>query len=188
MRLRQYSTSEGFAKLLGCSASWIRNIECEIVTNWNKLAYMIEQKTQVSHKWLLRNPGPDDAIEDIFGMPWKPSRMIDPFGPRVGMPDWRELLDHCPDIIPEIIARMVEEQLRYDLARDHPDHPGRLDFLENIISHFRDKGTFKREEFNKAQREVREMVEKRLGSKLWGEDTAAGNRQVDHDQPDSTEA
>ena len=164
--LRRYATSAGFAEFLGCSSSYVRNVECEITEKWEKLASMVEKKTGVSSKWLLSNPDPQQPIMSIHNAEWNPAEALDPLGPREGMPDWRMLVRNCSDMLPGIIAKMVEEQLRYDLRE------GRDRFLTNLVRAFEERGTFRLFELIPAKREIHSIVEKGLISKFWSKDMA----------------
>lgn len=128
MGLRQYATGTGFAKFLGRSSSLIRNVECGITTNWENLAATIQRKTDVSSKWLLSDPKPDVPILDVHGRQWSPSRALDPLRPRKGMPDWRQLVETCPGVLPGIIAEFVKAELVLELSL------GNHRFLENLVT------------------------------------------------------
>ena len=179
--LRRHSTSAGFAEFLGCSSSYIRNVECGITENWVKLASLVEKKTGVSSDWLLSNPDPQQPIMVIHNTEWNPTEVLDPLGPREGMPDWRMLVRNCPDMLPGVIAKMVEEQLRYDLRE------GRDRFLTNLVRAFEESGTFRLSELIPAKREIHSIVAKGLISKFWSKHMAgeiATTEQSPHPQED----
>jgi hypothetical protein len=79
---RQLSTTAGFAQLIGCSDSLIRNSESGVFPLSDKLAQRIENATGVSAKWLqntvVKLKGGNDVskerILDVDGQPWYPSR------------------------------------------------------------------------------------------------------------------
>lgn len=79
---RQLSTTAGFAQLIGCSDSLIRNTESGLIPFSDKLSQRIEKATGVSSKWLQDTAakfdvGNDIAAErilDVDGQPWYPSR------------------------------------------------------------------------------------------------------------------
>lgn len=76
--LRVFSTQSGFAKLVGRSEGYIRNVENGVVPLSLKLAETVEEKTGVSAKWLLR---PDDSVPDSpvsrpDGSTWEPTVAI----------------------------------------------------------------------------------------------------------------
>lgn len=164
--LRQYSTSARFAEFLGCSSSYVRNVECGITANWTNLALRVEEKTQVSSDWLLSDPDPTAPIMSVHGKEWNPTEALDPLARRKGMPEWRMLMRDCPEILPGVIARMVEAQLSFDLAEDQHD------FLVNLVLAFEKRGTFTAPELEPARREMESVVAKGLLSRAWREDSS----------------
>lgn len=165
--LRRYATSAGFAEFLGCSSSYVRNVECGITENWVKLAALVEKKTGVSSEWLLSMPGPEQPIMGIRNTEWDPVVSLDPLGRRHGMPDWRMLSRNCPDLLPSIAAKMVEEQLRYDL-REGRDH-----FLVDLVRAFESRRTFTLIDLIPAKQKIRAIMEKGLINKAWSEPAAS---------------
>ena len=136
LRLRRHATATGFARLIGKSASHLRNVECGSVQNWDNLAHQIERRTKVSSKWLLSNPKPEDPVMDVYGEQWKPERYLDRLAPREGMPDWRYLLEHDPAIIPRLMAHLVESQIVLEISLGHDD------FVASMIELFSRNRTF----------------------------------------------
>ncbi len=130
--LRKYATANGFAKLLGRSPSHLRNIECGTIDNWEHIASLIEKKTKVSSKWLLTETDPNAPILDINGKVWKPERHMDPLASRLGMPDWRFLLQRNPVAIPEIISRTIKAQIILEMTfGDDESLSSMVSFFEN---------------------------------------------------------
>ena len=171
--LRRYATSAGFAEYLGCSASYVRNVECGITEKWDKLASMVEKETGVSSEWLLSNPDPQQPIMSIHNNEWNPAEALDPLGRRNGMPDWRMLVRNCPDVLPGMIAKMVEEQLRHDLRE------GQDRFLIDLVRAFDDRDTFRLVDLIPAKREMESIVAKRLISQVWSDDSPDSNKDTE---------
>lgn len=79
---RHLGTAAGFARMVGCSDSLIRNTESGIIPFSNKLAQRIENATGVSATWLLETVaglqrGGDVSSARILGsdgLPWYPAR------------------------------------------------------------------------------------------------------------------
>ena len=114
--LRKYSTAEGFAKFLGRSTSFIRNVECGVIERWDQLASLVQRKTRVSMQWLLSNPSMDDPILDVDGNKWEAGFQLDPLAPHGNMPDWRQLMQLSPASIPNFIAESIKFQLVWELS------------------------------------------------------------------------
>lgn len=136
LHLEKHATASGFARLIGRSASHIRNVECGSVQNWENLAQQIEKRTKVSSKWLLSNPKPEDPVMDVNDEPWLPERHLDRLAPKEGMPNWRYLLDHDPALIPKLMAHLVEAQIVLEISL------GRDGFIASMIDLFAKKRTF----------------------------------------------
>lgn len=113
---RQYGrpdvgTAAGFARMLGCSSSLIRNVESGIFPLSEKLAISIEQATGVSAAWLQNNPSGDAPILDVQGKVWTPRS-----GLNLTIVD--ELLDmaevfymKAPDCLPVFMGAVMESLL-----------------------------------------------------------------------------
>lgn len=114
--LRRYSTSQGFAELIGRSPSAIRNIECGFSKNWVKTAELIEGKIGVSAEWLLGDPNPEEPILGRDRLLWRPEVYLDPLDKRHGSVNWRRLLDRFPDSLPELVGKFVERALLVELS------------------------------------------------------------------------
>jgi hypothetical protein len=114
--VRKYSTAEGFAKYLGRSTSFVRNVECGVIERWDQLASLVQKKTGVSREWLLSNPNVDDPILDVDGNEWDAGFQLDPLAPHGNMPDWRQLIQISPASIPSFVAESIKFQLIWELA------------------------------------------------------------------------
>lgn len=114
--LWRHATAAGFSELIGRSLSYIRNVECGSVSQWDKLAERIEEKTKVSRKWLLSNPSPDEPVLDCYGHVWNPTRYLDDLAPPFGMPDWRKLFNNAPSEVTRIMTGHLSKMLIWDLS------------------------------------------------------------------------
>lgn len=114
--LEGYSTAAGFAELLECSASWVRNVECRATENWVSLAKRIEKKTNVSAEWLMSNPAPDEPILDKSGKVWNPIDNLDRLAASDGMPNWRKLKQDAPAAIPDLMSDDLRAMLIWELS------------------------------------------------------------------------
>jgi len=135
--LNSLSGAKQFARWIGCSESLIRNVETGAAEFSQKLAETIERKTQVSAAWLLSNPGPDEPIRDINGEEWSP-RWIDVFSAH---PDLGLLYRVCPSLLPRVIAKLVEAELRQDFFEGKRGHS--VAILQSLFR----KGAFKSGKF-----------------------------------------
>ena len=166
MGLREYATSAGFAKFLGRSSSSIRNVECGITTNWRSLAETIQRKTNVSSKWLLSNPGPDEPILDVFNRPWSPSSQLDPLRQIKGAPNWRKLLNACPGVLPRYIAQLVEAQLVLELSLGHHD------FLERLVAALNRSHTFENPALEMSRHKAFSLITEGMDRQVGGTEHA----------------
>ena len=114
--LRGFSSSQGFASWLGRSSSLIRNVECGIKPNWEKLAKLVESKTGVSHEWMLSSPSPREPIMGVNGKPWSAIEHLDPLAGADGCPNWRLLLMTSPKSLARLAATMAETKITIDLS------------------------------------------------------------------------
>lgn len=114
--LKKYSTAEGFAKYLGRSTSFIRNVECGVIGSWDQLAGLVQRKTRVSRQWLLSNPNMDDPILAVDGNKWDAGFHLDHLSPHGNMPDWRQLIHLSPSSIPNFVAESIKLQLIWELS------------------------------------------------------------------------
>jgi len=146
--LRQFSTSPGFASLIGRSPGMIRNIECGARPSWARLAKLIESVTGVSSKWMLSSPSATDPIIDVKGKPWSASEHLDPLSAWGASPDWRMLLKFSPEEAVRLIVGMVETQLRADIEK------GSTDSFSNVVSLLRKFGSFENPEILNMTAEV----------------------------------
>ena len=138
--LRQFSTSPGFAGLIGRSPGLIRNVECGARPSWARLAKLIETTTGVSSKWMLSSPSATDPIIDVKGQPWSASEHLDPLSAWGASPDWRTLLKINPEEAVRLVVGMVETQLKTDIAK------GSTDSFANVVSLLRKFGSFENSE------------------------------------------
>lgn len=115
-QLQQFGTAEGFAELMECSTSWIRNVECRATENWVSLAKKIEKKTNISADWLLGNPPPDEPVMDRSGSVWNPIEQLDPLAASDGMPNWRKLHQDAPSVIPDLVSDDLRVMLIWELS------------------------------------------------------------------------
>ena len=157
MGLRQYSTSAGFAKLLGCSSSLIRNVESGFTKKSHNLALLIQRKIGVSAEWLLSSPEPESPILDSRHRPWDPGRHLDPLAPGEGTPDWRMVMNASPGTLVTYVSMLVEIQLALELSL------GYQDFLEQLVRSFRRAKTFA----NPALDDARENISRILGEGFY---------------------
>lgn len=119
---RQLSTTAGFAQLIGCSDSLIRNTESGVIPLSSKLSQRIENATGVSAQWLKeiaekQRAGEDVSKERVLNTdkkPWYPSREN-----RFHFTD--ELLDisdliyqRCPELLAPFMGAMFEALLVTD--------------------------------------------------------------------------
>ncbi len=114
--LSKYSTAEGFAKFLGRSTSFVRNVECGVIERWDQLATLVQRKTRVSKEWLLSKPSMNDPILDVDGNKWEAGFQLDPLAPHGNMPDWRQLIQLSPGSIPDFVAESIKFQLTWELS------------------------------------------------------------------------
>ena len=138
--LRQFSTSPGFAGLIGRSPGLIRNVECGARPSWARLAKLIEATTGVSSKWMLSSPSATDPIIDVKGQPWSASEHLDPLSAWGASPDWRTLLKFSPDEAVRLVVGIVETQLKSDIAK------GSTDSFASVVSLLRKCGSFENPE------------------------------------------
>jgi hypothetical protein len=80
------------------------------------------------------------------------------------------LTRNCPDILPGIVAKMVEEQLRHDMRE------GRDPFLIDLVRAFDKRGTFRLIDLIPAKREMQSIVDKALISRAWSDDSVDPNK------------
>lgn len=165
LRLRQYATAAGFARLLGRSPSLVRNVECGITESWHGLALLIEQKTMVSKEWLLSSPKAGDPIQDVRGRMWIPERYLDPLAPRPNMPDWRFLLNEDPASIPDLVATTIRAQLILELSFALENGAA------NMVSLFYRMGTFVNPGLRSVLDYQRGRVENAMGKRAWNRST-----------------
>ena len=108
--MRHLSAAQQFARWVGCSESLIRNVETGQAQFSKKLAKSIEKKTGVSAEWMLGNPESTEPIRDVDDQEWSP-KWIDVFSAH---PDLGLLYRICPSLLPRVIAKLIEAQLRLD--------------------------------------------------------------------------
>jgi hypothetical protein len=159
--LRKFSTAEGFAKLLGRSTSFIRNVECGVIKRWDQLADLIQRKTRVSKEWLLGNPSMDDPILDVDGNEWDVGFQLDPLAPHGIMPDWRQLIQLSPASIPNFVAESIKCQLIWELS------VGVDNGLAYIIGAMRRTNTYENPALIQVVNHQQSEVSNRLSEKIW---------------------
>jgi len=160
-RLSDHSTAAGFGDLVGCSSSWIRNVECRATKNWASLARRIESVAGVSAKWLLSEPSPDEPILDSFGQVWDPVKYLDRLSAHEGMPDWRKLLNDAPSAIPYIMAEDLKAMLIWDLSL------GLQDSMASTITLFKNLKTYRSPALTGRREKNEEMIGKLLSKKFY---------------------
>ena len=139
--LRVFSTQGGFAKLVGRSEGYIRNVENGVVPLSLKLAEAVEEKTGVSAKWLLK-PGKPDSVSPPSkpdGKDWEPAVAIRLIKAEIdtGKQALTQLIAEATRTgtsVPDLIGGLVKTALEADLAR------GSLDLLVEIANLLRDNG------------------------------------------------
>jgi transcriptional regulator with XRE-family HTH domain len=139
--LRVYSTQGGFAKLVGRSEGYIRNVENGVVPLSLKLAEAVEEKTGVSAKWLLK-PGKPDSVSPPSkpdGKDWEPAVAIRLIKAEIdtGKQALTQLIAEATRTgtsMPDLIGGLVKTALEADLAR------GSFDLLVEIANLLRDNG------------------------------------------------
>lgn len=156
--LKDHSTAVGFAELVGCSSSWIRNVECRATKNWASLARRIESVVGVSAKWLLSDPPIDEPILDSIGKVWDPVKYLDPLSAHEGMPDWRKLYNEAASAIPYIMAEDLKATLIWDLSL------GLKDSMASTISFFKELKIYKSPALE-GRREKNEEIIGKMSSK-----------------------
>lgn len=161
--LRQYSTAAGFAELMECSASWIRNVECRATENWGSLAKRIEKKTNVSAEWLMSNPAPDEPVLDRSGKVWNPIDNLDPLAACDGMPDWRKLRQHTPAAIPDLMLDNLRSMLIWELSL------GVDDTLSSLITSCKQLRTYKFSALAEMKDSHEQVIGKAFSSRVYAE-------------------
>lgn len=137
--MRWLSGAKQFAQWLGCSESLIRNVETSPAKLSEKLASKIEAKTGVSAEWLMSETDANDPIIDVRGEEWSP-KWIDVFSAH---PDLGLLYRICPSLLPRVIAKLVEAELRTDFFE------GKRGPSVAILQRLFRKGAFKDNQFQK---------------------------------------
>jgi hypothetical protein len=139
--LRKFSTQGGFAKLVGRSEGYIRNVENGVVPLSLKLAETVEEKTGVSVKWLLGPGKPDSASPPSKpdGKDWEPAVAIRLIKAEIdtGKQVLTQVIAEATRTgtsVPELIGRLVEKAVEADWTR------GSLDLLVEIANLLRDNG------------------------------------------------
>lgn len=163
LNLRRYSTAAGFAQLLGRSSSLIRNVECGITERWDLLAALIEKRTRVSKDWLLSNPGTNDPVLDVNGRVWEPGSHLDPLAPFGGMPDWRQLIQLYPSLVPEFVSAAIRAQLIWELSL------GIETSLANMVAVFRRMRTYENPGIQALVNEQKCGIGDRILEKVWAQ-------------------
>ena len=135
--MSRLSGAKQFAHWVGCSESLIRNVETGAADFSEKLAKMIEAKTSVSADWLLSEPGLEEPIRDISGQEWSLKR-LDIFAT---FPDLGLLYRICPSLLPRVIAKLVEAELRLNFFN------GERDYSTSLLQRLHRKGSFMDNEF-----------------------------------------
>ncbi len=161
--LRQYSTAAGFAELMECSPSWIRNVECRATKNWVSLAKRIERKAHVSAEWLLSNPAPNEPVLDRRGRVWNPSEYLDPLAAYEGMPAWRKLTQHAPSVIPDLVSDAIKAMLIWELSL------GLEDGLASMIAVFKRHKAYKFPALAGMRDSHERMIGKAFSSRVYTE-------------------
>ncbi len=159
--LKKYSTAEGFAKFLGRSTSYIRNVECGLIKRWDQLASLVQRKTRVSRQWLLSNPSLNDPILDVDGNKWEAGFQLDPLAPHGNMPDWRQLIQFSPASIPSFIAESIKFQLIWELSL------GVDNGLARIIGSMRRLNTYESPALVQVVDHQKCEVRDRVSEKIW---------------------
>jgi hypothetical protein len=159
--LRKFSTAEGFAKFLGRSTSFIRNVECGVIDRWDQLATLVQRKTRVSRQWLLSNPGMDNPILDVDGNEWEAGFQLDPLAPHGNMPDWRQLVHLSPASIPDFVAEAIKVHLIWQLSL------GVENGLAFIIGSLRRMNTYESPALVELVTSQKCEVRDRVSEKIW---------------------
>lgn len=160
-KLRQYGTAAGFAELMECSTSWIRNVECRATENWVSLAKKIEKKTNISADWLLTNPPPDEPVLDRGGSVWNPIEQLDPLAACDGMPNWRKLRQHAPSVIPDLVSDDLRVMLIWELSL------GRDETLSSVISICKQLRSYKFSALSAMRESHEHMIGKAFASRVF---------------------
>ena len=161
--LRQYSTAAGFAEMMECSASWIRNVECRATENWVSLAKRIEKKINVSADWLMSNPAPDEPVLDRSGKVWSPIDNLDPLAACDGMPDWRKLSQQAPSALPDLLLNDLRTMLVWELSL------GLQDTVASVISIFKSHKTYKISVMTEMRDLHEQVIGKAFSSRVYAE-------------------
>jgi len=144
--LRGFSSSQGFASWLGRSSSLIRNVECGIKTNWEKLAKLVESRTGVAFEWMMSSPSPTEPILDVDGKPWSAADRLDPLAGINGAPNWRILLKTSPESVVRLAVIMTETRMTADFLTKipsvHKPTGNTTDFFAGLLKLLETSGSF----------------------------------------------
>lgn len=169
--LRGFSSSQGFASWLGRSSSLIRNVECGIKPNWEKLAKLVESKTGVSYEWMLSSPSPGEPIMGIDGKHWSPIEHLDPLAGAEGCPNWRLLLMTSPKSLVRLAAIMAETKMAIDLLpkgiSTNRASNDAIDFFAGFLKLLESFGAFKDTVFMDALAKAFERETPLFWEKMW---------------------
>lgn len=160
-KLQEYGTAAGFAGLMECSTSWIRNVECRATENWVSLAKKIEKKTNISADWLLNNPAPDEPVLDRGGNVWNPIDQLDPLAACDGMPNWRNLRQHAPSVIPDLVSDDLRAMLVWELSL------GEDETLSKVIEICKQLRSYKFSALSVMRESHEEMIGKAFASRVY---------------------
>lgn len=136
--LRAFSTQGGFAQLVGRSEGYIRNVEKGVVPLSSKLAEVVEDKTGVSAKWLLRS-GSSDPILRPDGSAWEPGVAIQLIKAEIDT-NKQALTQAIAEAtrrgtpVADLVSEWVKNAVEVDLEK------GSLDLLAAIANLLRDSG------------------------------------------------
>lgn len=171
--LRGFSSSQGFASWLGRSSSLIRNVECGIKPNWEKLAKLVESKTGVGFEWMMSSPSPTEPIMDVDGKPWSAAERLDPLAGVNGAPNWRILLKTSPVSVVRLAVIMTETMMtaqyltKNSLGHQSTDSTG---FFAGLLKLLETSGAFSDSHFmatiNKALNEETPVIMGRMMTQL----------------------
>ena len=116
--MKKLASVSGFAKWLGRSESLIRNVENNVTEFSGQLARLIELKTGVSSDWMLSDDAATSIILAKDGSPWDAAEYLDPYVRGGLLFKMGLILDTKPDIVPALVAKLVEARLVLELQRN----------------------------------------------------------------------
>jgi transcriptional regulator with XRE-family HTH domain len=139
--LREFSTQGGFAKLVGRSEGYIRNVENGVVPLSIKLAETVEEKTGVAASWLIKPSGsyPSSPVPRPDGSAWEPAVAIQLIKARIDTSKQALTLviaeaTRSGMSVSDHFSGLVKNAVEADLKR------GSLDFLVDIANLLRANG------------------------------------------------